>query len=163
MPFLDRELQRRILEIARDDYPSPVATSDIEQVLASDEATILRNIAYLVEHRLLEGKMHLLLGAPPRILDVTITANGLDFLEDDGGLTAILGTVTIRFADDQFRDLLAARIEKLDGPPSAKAELLRALKRLPAEALAEAARQSVLMGLDALPSLDAVRKWLLPG
>ena len=49
-----------------------------------------------------------------------ITAKGLDFLEDDGGLSAILGAITVKLDPDDLRALIAARIEESDLPTRTK-------------------------------------------
>ena len=40
-----------------------------------------------------------------------ITAKGIDFLEDDGGLSAILGVVTVKLHADTLREMLAKKID----------------------------------------------------
>jgi hypothetical protein len=59
-----------------------------------------------------------------------ITARGLDFLEDDGGLGAILNVVTIRLEADTLRQLLETKINASDMPEADKQTLLAKLKIL---------------------------------
>lgn len=44
----------------------------------------------------------------------------MDFLADDGGLSAILGTVIIKFETEQLKAILAAKIMSSDLSPERK-------------------------------------------
>ncbi len=65
----------------------------------------------------------------------SITAAGLDFLADDGGLSAILGVVTVKVHADTIRDLIAAKIDTADLPVEKKSALKKQLAALPETAL----------------------------
>ena len=60
-----------------------------------------------------------------------ITATGLDFLEDDGGVSAILRTVTIKFDLGDLRARMATRIDSSDLPAEKKTSLAHAIRSLP--------------------------------
>jgi len=62
-----------------------------------------------------------------------ITAKGLDFLADDSGYSAILGTVTVRLHTDTLKALIKAHIESSDMPQSDKKRYVDHLRDLPAE------------------------------
>ena len=62
-----------------------------------------------------------------------ITEKGLDFLKDDGGLTAILGIVTVRFEADTIRTILQIKVNQSDLSPADKQKLHGVLQELPAE------------------------------
>ncbi|RMC99868.1 hypothetical protein EAY64_06040 [Aquitalea palustris] len=64
-----------------------------------------------------------------------ISSSGLDFLEQDGGLSAILGTVTVKLHADTIRDLLETRIMESQLPVAEKKRFVDQLKELPGEAL----------------------------
>lgn len=64
-----------------------------------------------------------------------ITARGLDFLEEDGGLSAILGTVTVKLHADTIRDMLETKIMDSQLPQADKKRFVDTLKELPGEAL----------------------------
>lgn len=165
--MLDRELQKRILETMREAYPgiaNGVALIDLlpEAVGSKPQRgqIIATNLAYLHEHGLAEtaiqissdGKNHASFGRSK------ITARGLDFLADDGGLSAILGVVTVRLHADTLRELLINRVEAdASLPVTEKSGLRAAIKRLPEASLQEAAKYLVKAGLEHLP--DAIH-WL---
>ena len=65
----------------------------------------------------------------------TITARGLDFLADDGGLTAILRTVVMKLHADTIRDMLLAKADASGLPAPEKSALRKQIGNLPAAAL----------------------------
>lgn len=90
-----------------------------------------------------------------------ITARGLDFLADDGGLTAILGTVTVKLHDDTIRELIAVRIEQSDLHPEEKAGLLTQLKALRGESVKHLTMKLLDAGLENAPkALPVIQKFL---
>lgn len=139
---LDRALQRSILENLADVYPG------IARIRASEGETqedVDANTFYLAEHGLLTVPTTLMQNGKQSLGIPRITAAGMDFLADDGGLSAILGVVTVRLHDDTIRDLLIKRVEASDGEPGAKKALIDKIKGLPAEALGKL----TMDGLDA--------------
>jgi hypothetical protein len=120
--MLDRELQRELLTKLREAYPEVL---DLSALARYDEVHLHKNAFYLVEHGLVEpvAQRKDVMGAPSMILVARITAEGLDFLEEDGGLSAILGTVTVRLAPDTLRALLEARVDASSLPAAEKATL----------------------------------------
>ncbi len=81
---IDRALQRQILEFLEERYPNSVDTALLPCTAAAD---CQANLHYLHEHRLVEGSS--LRDQGPDFIMVRITARGLDFLADDGGVEAI--------------------------------------------------------------------------
>ena len=90
---------------------------------------------YLMEHELIEGLIGNSSSCQGEVRTAKITAEGLDFLEDDGGLSAILRTVTVKFDPDDLRQLLAAKINQIDLPAPQKKTLTDRLQDLPADLL----------------------------
>ncbi|ESX95877.1 hypothetical protein X755_20985 [Mesorhizobium sp. LNJC405B00] len=80
-----------------------------------------------------------------------MTAAGMDFLADDGGLSAILGVVTIRLHEDTIKALLIDRIEKSDAPASVRTKLVDQIKALPAEATKALTLDAIKAGLANMP------------
>jgi hypothetical protein len=91
--MLDRAVQRQILELLREHYPrGATAANDLK--LGNKQAAA--NLRYLEEHGLCKSGVKLGEGVSIQFSQSTITAAGLDFLADDGGLSAILGVVTVK-------------------------------------------------------------------
>lgn len=145
---LDRELQRAILECLAEAYPR--ATSAVYSI-RPDEDQVIANLCYLDELGLLESGVRLGVGIGGTVTGAKITARGLDFLEDDGGVSAILGTVTIKLHEDTLRQLIEARILGADIPEDEKTGILKALKQAPAESIKHLTLRLLDSGLEQLP------------
>lgn len=142
--LLNRDFQKHILQTLQDRYPDYTRINGFED--DGERRKWLVNVAYLAEHGLINAKItHYVSDDPPSFGPMLITAAGLDFLANDGGLSAILGVVTIKLHDETVRQLLIHRIEAAPGDPSVKASLVAKVKELPGEALAK----FTLDGLDA--------------
>tara|TARA_B100001250_G_scaffold196414_1_gene168724 strand:- start:315 stop:608 length:294 start_codon:yes stop_codon:yes gene_type:complete len=83
---------------------------------------------------------------------VGITAKGIDFIEEDGGLSAILGVVTVRLHADTVRDLLLAQIEEADAESSVKEQLKATVNNLPAKGLEALVTRLASEGITRLPN-----------
>lgn len=153
MDILDRDLQLRILAGLAERYPDelPVESLGFEQ----DDRAWNVNVRYLREHGLVECQGARALSGPSVVFAATITAKGLDFLQDDGGLTAILGVVTVRLDAETIRALIEDKIEATDMPEQEKSQLMRWLATAGSEALKEATKRLVGAALDHAP--DALR------
>jgi len=149
---LDRALQRELLLAMRAEWPRPV-----EYHPQSRTEELVANVFYLDAHGLCTATKVQPLAAPWWVISAAITARGLDFLEDDGGLSAILGVVTVRLHADTIRDLIAAKIETMPISAGEKSALRRHLAALSETGLRAATTDLVTTGLDHLP--DATQ-WL---
>jgi hypothetical protein len=147
MNNLDRALQLSILEDLRQTYPSE---RDRSELRGEDHEDLQGNLFYLEEHGLIEAmaKMGRNTTGNPTIITAFITAKGLDFIEDDGGLTAILGKVTVRIDADQFRDLIAGAVQRSDLPAEKKSTFLQRIKELPAKGLEAAVLKAVELAVE---------------
>lgn len=151
--LLDRTLQRRILERLAGGYPNRLAAQAFKG-WTPETLAIAANLAYLEEHGLVSSDMRALMDGRAHFTHAKITAAGLDFLADDGGLSAILGVVTVKLHDDTIRQLLLAKVDASDAPSSVKDRLREAIKNLPAEGLKATTMDLLKAGLDQLP--DAI-------
>ena len=149
--MLDRTLQRQILELLKAHYPR--GAIPVRDLKLSDEQAAA-NLRYLEEHGLCESGVMIGTDGPLAFSESTITAAGLDFLADDGGLSAILGVITVRLHAETIRTLIDAKIEASSIPTEEKSRLRRALASLSEASLRAATTDLVKSGLDHLP--DAV-------
>jgi hypothetical protein len=152
-PVLDRRLQRTILVACRAHFPRFHRLD--EDLRGEDPARVAFQCFYLADHGLIEIKPKSNEHPWPAC---KITADGIDHLEDDGGLGAILGVVTVKLHNDTIRALLIERVEQAPGDPSMKAALTDAIRKLPAETLKSATMQLVTAGISslALPAIKAL-------
>ena len=132
---LDRQLQYEILNILSEAYPSATTQVMNRVIELADEDKIIANLVYLESHGLLISGLSNYSGGDPIINSalLAITHRGMDFLADDGGLSAILGTVTVKLHADTVKDLLAIEINHADLTPEDKKTYLTQLRELPAE------------------------------
>ncbi len=153
--MVSREKQREILLQLREVYPAQTSFSVHTEEEAREAAV---NLKYLEEHGLCIADVQISSDATFIQLGAcSITARGLDFLEDDGGLSAILGVVNVKLHADTIRDMIAAKIEATAMPAEEKSALKRRLGGLSQKALEVAATDLVRTGLNHLP--DAAH-WL---
>lgn len=93
------------------------------------------NLIYLSAHGLLEQK-------------------GIDFIEDDGGLSAILNVSTVKLHPSSV-ELLISVIDGSSLNPSDKQKMIDQLKSLPADAIKQILTELVNKGVSYLPALFA--------
>lgn len=147
--MLKRELQLKMLQAFAECYPQSSGWTPDEGDSLQECAA---NVEYLIDHGLCTGKTLFSMSDPVRLGVYKITAAGLDFLADDGGLSAILGVVTVKLHADTVRDLMLARVDASDLPPEKKSDLKKHLANLSGLALKDATADLVKIGLDHLPN-----------
>lgn len=154
---LDRSLQYEILTKLSDIYPE---STDAQRIVR-ENPDVSPNLFYLHEHGMIKGTIARPMAEPDRFVNMAITAAGMDFLADDGGLTAILGVVTVKLHDETIRELIAARIQDSDLPPEQKTGLLAQLRELRGESIKHLTMKLLDAGLDNLPAaLPLIQKAL---
>lgn len=151
MDWLDRNLQREILKELNNIYPDSKTyeywiDAAIAQVVGVIEtvgeaelyiAKRSANLRYLAEHGLV------VCNDKDLSATVKITAKGIDFLTDDGGLSAILGVVTVRLHSDTIQALLDAKINEANIPPEEKSRLKGILSKMGDVALAKFTEKAI--------------------
>ena len=113
MDKFDRKLQREILQACVDSYPAaPLLEqfnlTEVAECAESNIQKLLANINYLCEHGLIKNNSSIIL--KDRSTRITATAKGIDFMLNDGGLSAILNVQTIKLHRDSvvvLEDLIA--------------------------------------------------------
>jgi hypothetical protein len=85
------------------------------------------------------------IGESKTIHSAIITAKGLDFLEEDGGLWEAYRVVPIRFEAETLRSLISTKVDKSSLPANEKTKIRHKLNELGSDAL----KKVVEKGLDA--------------
>jgi hypothetical protein len=144
---LDRDLQRQILEELAQKYPEPV---DFYLHEHFEEKMFQANLFYLQEHGLINGKLRgeVLEDHGRRIGWATITKDGLDFLADDGGLSAIVHPGTVRFDAHNVRALFEDKIIASPLSEEEKERLLKKFKNVSGETLQSIVLKLIDKGLE---------------
>ncbi|MDP9590565.1 UNVERIFIED_ORG: hypothetical protein J2W19_003129 [Shinella zoogloeoides] len=159
MELLNRDLQRRILTELAEIYPSDAAVQ--RSFRDVDERQVGYNLFYLHQHGLVDIHYTKMLDGSVPIHTATINARGIDFISNDGGLSAVLGVVTVKLHEDTLKALLIGKIGAASGDPTTKKLLIEKIKGMPAEALSTITERALESGLDQLPDLlGSLSKWL---
>ncbi|WP_329855330.1 hypothetical protein [Stenotrophomonas muris] len=157
MELLNRDYQRQLLFSLAEHYPQPVEAGTLAQ---SAFGPVNVNIAYLHEHGLVRGEWIGSLDRGDTLMRATITARGMDFLADDGGLGAILGVVTIRLDDETLKAIIEQRVRGSELSEDEKNRFVDQLRKLPGETTKHLVLKLVDAGLDnwqrALPVLQGL-------
>ena len=118
MSRLDRQLQLKLLTLMRDCYPS--RAHRLPPDIRGRDKDFVFNVTYLQEHGLCVAEIQESLDSNFSWGGARITAKGIDFLEDDGGLFAILSVVTVKLEADTVKQLLSGKIDETTLPPTRK-------------------------------------------
>lgn len=146
----DRELQLAILKHLDGVYPEDAESQEIPE---SDSPNFNRCMFYLQEHELINGVESKEMGVERYFIYARITAKGIDFLADDGGLGAILGLVTVKLHEDTIRELFANSVSKMDLPPEKKSKLIEAMKNAPSTVVTEVTKRLVGFAFEQGPNV----------
>lgn len=158
--LLNREMQLAILTELSEVYPAPIDMSEKYEYGTDIYRKFVANLAYLQAHNLISEKSVLMpntvgdYNAQPSMS--SITHIGMDFLANDGGLSAILGIVTIKFEVEQFRSILESMILSSTLPAEQKSTMISTLRELPAESIKHLTTRIVDLGWDNLDSLMTI-------
>ncbi|MFC0246787.1 hypothetical protein ACFOLL_12940 [Falsochrobactrum ovis] len=148
--LLNRRFQYELLRKLAAGYPQKVSLKEISKLPLNHIAV---NLAYLEQHDLIRVVWSNTMSNGKHPVAAEINARGLDFLADDGGLSAILGVVTVKLHDDTIRELLIRRVNDADGDQSLKRSLIAKIKDLPSEALGKLAMEGLEQSLAKFPDL----------
>lgn len=159
---LNRELQRALLEELRDFYPRRSQTAyNLDGYSQSD---CVDNLMYLAEQGLVESGITLSpLSGSGTLTQARITARGMDFLEDDGGIGAALAVVTVKLHEDTLRQLIEAKLQNSDLPEEQKNGILKALREAPGETTKQLITKLVDLGMENAQKAIPLIQTLLQG
>ena len=156
---LDRQYQNDLLTFLLQDYPRYENSQEFcEKLISEDETKYLANVIYLQDHELIEdgaglrisldGKAAWSFSAFPQI-----THKGIDFMLQDGGLSAILNVQTIKLHEETIRDLLNTTIAASDLSDSEKISIKNILSQMGIEGLKSLTTKLLDKGISNLPAL----------
>lgn len=154
--ILNRALQQEILIQTANAYPFALGHEELSSGIwiNTDIKELGRELQYLVEHGLLQkDAISISIDNQIGLQNIKITKDGIDFLQADGGLSAILNVVTVRFEADTLTALLTTKINQSDLPEDEKNSLVEAVKDLPAEGMKQLMTRVLDKGIDSIPNL----------
>lgn len=97
---------------------------------------------------MIKGSFPVSVNPRAKIVNVTITAKGLDFLEPSGGLTALMNSRTIQLDEETLRQVMQVSIETLDATQETKETLVAKIRTIPIEGLKAAALKLIERGAE---------------
>ena len=154
---LNRELQTNILNYLASFYPRQPPTDHEETLLAiagGDKDALIESLYYLYEQHCISEKClsrELFQPTPQFCMNlVRITGTGLDVIQDDGGISAIKNTVTVRFHADALT-FLEQWISRSPQSSNEKQSLIARLRGLPASAIEHLMKKILDMAVGSLP------------
>lgn len=151
----DKKLMHDILSILKDVYPGRLtdeAGAKLDELRSNPDW--IANMCYLEDHGLLHSGLRRGVNG---IYDgewylAKITKKGIDFVLEDGGLTTILDTVTVKLHPDTIRELCEDKINASSLSEADKTSLLAKMKSMTAEGLKAFLGKLVDKGIDAFLS-----------
>lgn len=161
MEKFSRERQKAILKAARQVFPELYDCSEGIAETTAKEA--IADIRYLEGHGLLKVQDPRYMSQMEWDVSIQITSEGIDFMEADGGLSAILGVMTVRLHDETIKDLVEAKILAADLPQADKQRYVDELRKLPAESTKHLVMKLIDAGLTNAPAAwTAIQNALSP-
>ena len=163
---LDREIQLAMMRKMQIVYPSYYDFDTDYPDGHQDREKALKNLYYLRAHELVEAKSIIITEYMDGdlVLDFgasTLTHHGVDFLANDGGLSAILSVITIKFETQTLKAILATKINQSDLTPGNKKSMIDALEELPAESIKHLTTKLLDECVDNLPAaILLIGTWL---
>lgn len=160
--LIDDDLILEILNIFAKEIDNP--KFDIFERIEHTEIN-KRHFIYLVDHGFVKNALG---GLPYRIdrdgnfypaAPMTLTNEGIDFLSENGGLTAKKNTITVRFEVDAIKQFIEAKIEASNISEKEKNSLKAHIKSLPKKILEGEILSLFQMGLHQIPIHD-IMSWL---
>ncbi|HEU6436039.1 MAG TPA: hypothetical protein VE028_01135 [Nitratidesulfovibrio sp.] len=150
---VDRKLQKEILVHLKTIFPESITLTSLRED-RFEKKSFEFNIMYLVDHNLVRRTSS---------GQYIINAKGIDFIEDDGGLSAILNTVTVKFDAENIRSLMEAELLKANLPEEEKSGIMATLRKLPGKALETVTLELIKKALaDPTEILSVIRSVLGP-
>jgi len=141
MAKVNKERLLRILQMAEAAHPQRV---DLVTELGVECDAAIVEILYLRDHGLIDIHVSGYMGSSePSLTPAAITTAGLDYLADDGGLTAELGALTVKIHAETLQQMLELMVLRSDLDPPQKQKYVDQLRQLPAETTKHLAMKAV--------------------
>lgn len=150
--MIDYSLIRAMLERLREAYPGKV---DGLYKLAPDEGKAVQHLAYLREHGLIEISISRDKLGNYNISRAAITAKGIDFLQPDGGLSA-LAAPTIRIAPESLIAIIDAALASRNVSAEDRSLIQKGLGVAGPEAVKVCVKRLIEAGIAHAPDLLAL-------
>lgn len=160
MDKFPREKQNQLLTMLYDKFPDELSSEEYDSLveLFGTEQNLYCNLWYLYQHSLIENFQVESMAMKCSINDsidkekIRITTKGVDFIRDDGGLSAIINVTTIKIHNETL-DKLEDIINESSLTSAEKATYLGKLKNLPVDATKHLVLKLLDLGLSRTPDV----------
>jgi len=169
MEKFDRQLQREMLTILINAFPESPGKTEYESSIISEchHLKLAANLLYLHQHQLIHIQRIESVIEPEDWIWLfnyaSVTCKGIDFMLNDGGLSAILNVQTVRLHHESImalEDIIAVA----NIPEDQRQGLKAALRELPADTIKHLMNELVSKALGAAPAaLPIIQKFLSGG
>ncbi|MFE8049325.1 hypothetical protein [Brenneria goodwinii] len=147
-------------------YPVPARGEqflEIEKIAGDNEDILVANLIYLEQHRLIiSGIKRGLNGHSIYTGNLVLTERGVDYIREDGGLTAMLDKSSVNY--QLHKAILSELVRQIQGSPDTdrdKEELSSQLRALPAETIKHLYLKVLDQGVSYLPDVFQLIQKLL--
>lgn len=149
--FPDRKLQLEILEKLKAVCPRNLSLKDFSSFAVDDN--FATNLWYLEKHNLIKAHLSWNKDDSVTIGRMSITQDGVDFLEDDGGIGAMLKKVHIKFDSNDLKLIIASQIDKTNLPGDEKTAMKNILTTIKSDGMKAVVTELVKTGITKTPDL----------
>lgn len=152
--WFSRDIQNAILKDLYEVYPTAKKITDIAESIKHPADVVSKNVKYLEMSKLIymwNGMLENQLSEFP-----ALNNKGIDFLKQDGGLSAILNVQIVKLHSDTVNDLknlLLHKLEQSEIPEEQKKKLLSKLNEYGDEATKHLLTKLLDAGIEKLPTL----------
>ena len=162
MDKFNRAREREILFQLAKVYPKPINERFGKKDSFFSNPGYGAELCYLAGHGLVDIKYHQYMHVADKQLDwAMITSQGIDFIKDDGGIAAILGTITVKIHEESIKALIVEKIESSNLDQTYKQRLISQLQLLPADSIKHLTMNLVSSAVCNLPELiQTLQKFL---
>ncbi|CEF40199.1 hypothetical protein KBX73_08675 [Acetobacter persici] len=132
--------------------------SDIEIFSNIDRDILRESVTYLASHGLIISYcQESCIGNHWSWGGVQLTAKGVDYLSEDGGLTAEDKTITVKLDGDTIKALLCKAVDETSAPDATKTGIKQQVRAMGSEALKDLTSSLISKGVESAPD---VIQWL---
>ena len=161
MDKFNRAREREILFRLAEAHPKAIISNTEDEKPFFSLAGYKSELFYLAGHNLIEIKHDHYLDGDIVVYSAKITSQGIDFIKDDGGIAAILGTITVKIHGDSIKEIIIKKIESSDLDQTYKQRLISRLQMLPVDSIIPLTMNLVSSAACNLPELiQTLQKFL---
>lgn len=127
--------------------------ADINVFSGVDREALFRALSYLDAHGYIQNHCQQMMDNGWTWGGAQLTATGLDYLSEDGGLTAEEKIITVKLDEDTIKALMCSAVERSSAPDAEKTTLKQRIKSMGTAALKDLIPDLLSKGIESTPDL----------